>query len=95
MKILLGVDGSTCSMAAVNEIARRIWPSGTQVKVLSAIEMRLGPLAEPWILPNDEPGVLKAQREQALNIVSAAAEKLRGTSRIKLRVTTEIAEGVA
>jgi len=45
MKILLGVDGSTRSLAAVNKIARRVWPAGTQVKVLSAIETRLGPLA--------------------------------------------------
>jgi hypothetical protein len=63
MKILLAVDGSSCSLAAVEEIARRAWAPGTQVRILSAIEMRLGPLAEPWILLHDETRVLEGQRE--------------------------------
>jgi hypothetical protein len=55
--------------------------------------MRLRPLVEPWILPHDETGILKAQRETALDIVSAAAAELRTSSRSKLRVTTQIVEG--
>ena len=93
MKILLAVDGSPCSLAAVDKIARRAWAPGSEVKILSAIEMRLGPLAEPWLLPHDEARVLKAQREQALNIVSAAAAKLRAASRSRLRVTTKVEQG--
>jgi nucleotide-binding universal stress UspA family protein len=38
MKILLAVDHSPVSQAAVREIAARPWPSGTTVEVLSAIE---------------------------------------------------------
>jgi nucleotide-binding universal stress UspA family protein len=93
MKFLLAVDGSPCSLAAVDEIARRAWAPGSEVKILSAIEMRLEPLAEPWLLPHDEARVLKAQREQALNIVSAAAAKLRAASRSRLRVTTKVEQG--
>jgi nucleotide-binding universal stress UspA family protein len=37
MKILLAVDGSSCSNAAVWEVVTRPWPPGTQVKVLSVI----------------------------------------------------------
>jgi nucleotide-binding universal stress UspA family protein len=35
MKILLGTDGSECSAKAVASIAKRPWPSGTRVKVVS------------------------------------------------------------
>ena len=38
MKILLAIDGSTCSDLAVNEIARRPWPKGSVVRVLSVVE---------------------------------------------------------
>ena len=35
MKILLAIDGSSCSDAAVREVARRPWPEGSMVKVLT------------------------------------------------------------
>jgi nucleotide-binding universal stress UspA family protein len=38
MKILLAVDGSAHSRAAADEIRRRPWPSGTVVRVLSAVQ---------------------------------------------------------
>ena len=38
MKILLAIDGSACSDLAVNEIARRPWPKGSVVRVLSVFE---------------------------------------------------------
>ena len=43
MKILLAVDGSPCSDAAVEEIARRPWPEGSSVKVLTAYELPTPP----------------------------------------------------
>ena len=33
MKVLLAIDGSLCSLAAVKEVATRQWPEGTVVKV--------------------------------------------------------------
>ena len=36
MKILLAVDGSPCSTAAIAEVARRPWPDGSSIKVLTA-----------------------------------------------------------
>jgi nucleotide-binding universal stress UspA family protein len=35
MKILVAVDGSSYSQAALEEVARRPWPAGTEVEVLS------------------------------------------------------------
>jgi nucleotide-binding universal stress UspA family protein len=45
MKILLAVDASTAGQTAVDEVARRPWPTGTQVEVLTVIE-----ICEPWAL---------------------------------------------
>ena len=38
MKILLAVDASEYSADAVREVAGRPWPTGTTVRVLSAVE---------------------------------------------------------
>ena len=37
MKVLLAIDGSRHSEAAVAEVARRPWPAGTEVKILTVI----------------------------------------------------------
>jgi hypothetical protein len=45
MKILLAVDGSPCSDAAVEEVSRRPWPDGSSIKVLTTfgrISARVG-----------------------------------------------------
>ncbi|MBI4469974.1 MAG: universal stress protein, partial [Acidobacteria bacterium] len=38
MKILLAIDGSACSEAAVGEVVQRPWPAGSSVRVLSVVE---------------------------------------------------------
>ena len=83
MKILLAVDGSPCSDAAVEEVGRRPWPEGSSVKVLSAFELPtpLAPLTpETWSLPIiyfEEMDL--ALRKQAQIIVERALEKLKST----------------
>jgi len=48
MKILLAVDDSEYSAAAIKEIAKRPWPKGTTVRVLTVAEP-FPPIAiEPW-----------------------------------------------
>ncbi len=39
MKILLATDGSEFSVAAANSIVSRPWPTGSQVKIISAVEL--------------------------------------------------------
>ena len=51
MKILLAIDGSPCSDAAVEEVGRRPWPEGSAVKVLTSYELPVPPQPEGWILP--------------------------------------------
>ncbi len=51
MKILLAVDGSAFGEEAAREVARRPWPEGSEVKVISAVEPIYVPAVEPWGLP--------------------------------------------
>ena len=37
MKILIGTDGSDCSIAAVRSVAQRPWPPGSQMRVISVV----------------------------------------------------------
>src|SRR5262245_65036598 len=52
MKILLATDGSDYSKAAVNSVAERTWPQGSEVKIISAMEVPFAPTTEAWVLPN-------------------------------------------
>jgi len=52
MKILLATDRSDYSKAAVNSVAERPWPEGSEVKIISAMEIPYAPTTETWVLPN-------------------------------------------
>jgi len=78
MKILLAIDGSPCSDAAVEEVARRPWPAGTFVKVLTVWETPMAPTPEGWALPlNYFEEMNAALRQQGENIVNRALQKLK------------------
>jgi nucleotide-binding universal stress UspA family protein len=99
MKILLAVDGSSCSDAAVNEVAARPWPAGTEVRVISAVELPFVPTTETWALPESYYSQLEeAGREQARAAVNRAVEKLRASASARttpLEITTYIVDGSA
>ena len=48
MKILLAVDESKYSTSAVKEVAKRPWPKGTTVRVLTVAEPFPQVAMEPW-----------------------------------------------
>ena len=48
MKILLAIDESEYSTAAVREVAKRPWPKGTTVRVLTVAEPFPQVAMEPW-----------------------------------------------
>jgi nucleotide-binding universal stress UspA family protein len=78
MKILLAVDGSSCSDAAVEEVARRPWPEGSSVKVLTAYELPTPPTPEAWALPLDYFKDLDiALQKQARNTVDRTLQTLK------------------
>lgn len=93
MKILLAVDGSECSQAAVASVAARPWPQGTDIKILSALELPFMPTPETWALPDSYYAQLEsAATEAAQTAVNEAAEKLQNPD---YHVTTEIKSGPA
>ena len=78
MKILLAVDGSPCSLYAVEEVARRPWPAESQIKVLNAYEVPVPATPEGWLLPPEHFDELdRAIKKQANAIVQNAARTLR------------------
>ncbi len=78
MKILLAIDGSPCSDAAVEEVARRPWPEGSTVKVVTALDPPMPPTPEAWALPiNYSQEIDTALRKQGQNIVDDALQKLK------------------
>jgi nucleotide-binding universal stress UspA family protein len=91
MKILIAIDGSDFSQAALQSVIARPWPPDTEVKVLHVVE-------PPSLLMGREMGgydpgfevVWKALREQAKDLVTKAAEKLRAA---KFNVSTDLVEG--
>jgi nucleotide-binding universal stress UspA family protein len=88
MKILLAIDGSPCSQRAVEEVGKRPWPKGSEVKLLNTFELPLPVTPEGWALPPtffDEMDV--AVRKQSQIIVERALDILRSKMNKDLTVT--------
>jgi len=94
MKILLAVDGSQCSDAAVQEVARRPWPENSSVKVLTAFETPVPPTPEAWALPLtyfEDMDI--ALRKQANAVVDRAMNTLKPRLDKTISVETVVAPG--
>jgi len=95
MKILLAIDGSPCSEAAVKEVAIMLWPAGTEVKVLSAATVLRPNAPDPLHIVG--PMRLKLlEREQARlrDLVTRTAAWLRDNAVEKsLQIETAVIEG--
>jgi len=94
MKILLAIDGSSFSDAAVQEVASKPWPDSSEVKIISVVEPPLLPTVETWVPPDNYLEALEAAGEdQAKSIVRKAADRVREGQGDRLRVSTEIVRG--
>lgn len=94
MKILLAIDGSIFSDAAVRDVANKPWPVGSEVKIISVVEPPMLPTVESWVPPDNYIEALeKAGDDQARSVVTKAAERVRKEQGDKLRVSTEIVRG--
>lgn len=95
-KILLAIDGSEPSEAAVDEIARQPFPDGSEMLVISAVERPYLPLAYPGdgIDMNVFEEIEKSYLQRANAAVDDAEIKLRiGSESNKLAITTSVASG--
>jgi nucleotide-binding universal stress UspA family protein len=95
--ILLAVDGSEFSDEAVEEIADRPWPRGSEVHVISVVQLHLTPALGAWALPDDYYRNLeRAGREQAELVIDRAISRLRESNAARespLTLTSEVTVG--
>lgn len=79
VRLLIGLDDSAYSRAAVDAVYRRVWPEGTEVRLLAVAEAMMEITPDPsqpsvteWIEVNDE-----ANWDKVRQTFEPAAEKLR------------------
>ncbi len=70
MKVLLGIDDSTFSEAAVAAVARRSWPADTEIKVVSAVD-------EGFFTARDEPSLAQNPYDIARRALERALATLQ------------------
>jgi nucleotide-binding universal stress UspA family protein len=91
MKILLAVDGSPFSAVAAESVSRRPWPTGTMVRVLSAVEFIVPPASELWY---DAGGSLEEANRQITNQAEQLTNKVGEMVRASgLMVETAVRRG--
>ena len=94
MRVLLAVDGSPYSETAVKEVASRIWPESSEVRVITAYELPLAPAPETWALPPDYFETLdRVAREHAEAIENEVVGKLAESLGPAVIVTGSILPG--
>ena len=94
MKVLLAVEGSALSDAAVAEVAQRPWPAGSEIKVLSVFEPPLPSTPEAWaISPEYFEELNNSARSKARTIVEAAIEVLRKALGESMPINGEYVQG--
>jgi len=94
MKIMLATDGSDCSRAAARSIAERPLPEGSEIRIISVIEMPLSVVPETWILPDgyyDE--IERVSRERAKAAVDEAAKLILDRHGDKVSVDSDVVGG--
>jgi nucleotide-binding universal stress UspA family protein len=94
MKILLAIDGSSFSDAAVHEVATRPWPEGSEARIIHVVDPPLLPTVDTWVPPDNYLESLeKAADEQGRAIILKAADRINKEQGDNLRVTAELIRG--
>jgi nucleotide-binding universal stress UspA family protein len=88
MKILVAIDGSLCSEAALEEVASRPWPTGSEIGLVMAIDPWPPVGGEGWALPpHYYDDVARALRESADGVLAAARERFAGSEGVTVTST--------
>jgi nucleotide-binding universal stress UspA family protein len=93
MKLLLAIDNSKYSAAAIKEVAKRPWPPKTIVRVISVAEPVPPPAAELWY---DASGSLeRVQQEMTKRAAELTQKTSKSLKRKGLKIETAVREGDA
>jgi nucleotide-binding universal stress UspA family protein len=93
MKILLAVDGSPFSDAAVDAVAQRPWPEGSEVDLLSVFEPPSLPTTESWALPEQYYDEMDRAAELEAKAATERASKRLRAGPSKLQITSDVVRG--
>ena len=78
MRVLLAIDGSAHSDAAVAEVATHPWPKGTSVRVLTVVHATAPLIPDPaFVIAAIHVEQTKEQSRHAPKIVAAARRRIR------------------
>jgi nucleotide-binding universal stress UspA family protein len=80
MKILVAIDASPASQAAIDEVTARPWPADSKFEILTAIET-----SQPWALAT----VAEELKARAHKLVDTAAEQLRTSGLTAIATVSE------
>jgi nucleotide-binding universal stress UspA family protein len=94
MRILLAVDGSPCSDAAVDEVASRPWPVDSEFRIVSAFQIPLAQTSGTWaIQPAYFDEMERAVRDQTEKVVETASARLKKSLDRAVNVTHQVLPG--
>src|SRR5687767_10566625 len=92
MKILLAIDGSPHSEAAIVDVARGSWPDGTAIEILSVIHASALAIDPAIVMAAVYVEQIEERRRRPTMLVNAARDRIEGDA-WGVRVTTKIIEG--
>jgi len=92
IRIIVGIDGSTNSLAALNAVAERSWPKGTEVRLVAALDTVFSistlpqkPAVVKWFEVSNENDLMSLRQ-----IFETFADKLRN---VGLTASVELKQG--
>jgi nucleotide-binding universal stress UspA family protein len=94
VRVLLAIDGSAHSTAAVTEVAARVWPEGTLVRVLTVLHAATPLMLDPgFVIAAIHVEQTRELARQAPKMLAAVSRRIRRRSP-GVAVSTSIREGV-
>lgn len=94
MRILLAVDGSTGSEAAIQEVIKRPWGPKSELKVVTVAEIPVMPVIEPWGPPHNYFATLEATTYGAASaVLEKAMARLKRLGTDSLKISSEVLQG--
>ena len=76
MQLMIGIDGSDCSRAAIQFVRKLAWPKGTRAIVVSAVQPMVVAHIELYVTTSSEQ-LLAEERKSHEEMVSLAEHDLR------------------